>query len=116
MFPDASSMSYATSKRRQILGDIYNYEMNYYFISSSTFTDSLQKVFTASTIVAVIVGCPAFEVSVEFVQKQRTFARLVPLWGQLGGVHDTLHVPSKKKCRDVKSGDRAGHATRAHNF
>jgi hypothetical protein len=50
MFFDASFMSYVTSKRRWVLGDIYNYEMNFSFISSSTFADSLQKVFKASTL------------------------------------------------------------------
>jgi hypothetical protein len=50
MFSNATFMSYATSKRKQVFRDIYNYEMNHSFISSSTFADSLQKVFKASTL------------------------------------------------------------------
>jgi hypothetical protein len=46
---ETSFTSSATSQRRQVLDDVYYYEINYSFISSNTFADSLQ-VFEASTL------------------------------------------------------------------
>jgi hypothetical protein len=57
-------MSYATSKRRQVLGDIYNYEMDYSFISSSTIADSLQKVLKASTLHLMTFITPLLQIQV----------------------------------------------------
>jgi hypothetical protein len=88
MFSAASFMSYATSKKRNVLSDIYNYEMSYSFISSCTFADSLWKAFRVSTTtlhrLAETVGlCRTSEVCVEFVKKQSVFAQSVPPWCQL---------------------------------
>jgi hypothetical protein len=101
--------------------------MNYSFIYSSTFADSLQKVFKASTLNLITFITPSLQwlsdsaedlTSVLNLFKSSLYSHNQFLSGvNWGGVHDTLHMPpKKKKSRGVKSGDRAGHANQGRPF
>jgi hypothetical protein len=93
MFSDASFISYATSKRRQVFGDIYNYEKNYSFISSSTIANSLQTVLKASILhlITFITPLPQTQVSSRCADlHQPAEDEEIPFLGGVDEVEQTL--------------------------
>jgi hypothetical protein len=109
-------MSSATSKRRQVLRDIYNYEIYFKYLGGQ-FTEGIQNVYPEPdyihyTVIGVTVGLSVLNLFKRSVYSHNQFLSVVN-WG---GVHDTLHMPPEKKSRGIKSGDHAGHAKQRRPF
>jgi hypothetical protein len=126
VFSEATFMSYVTSKRRQVLRDIYNYEWiihvflqvrlrTFYRCSERlpwTWLHSLHRYSSECRTLSEHLRSVLNLFKNSNVYSHNQFLSGVN-WV---GVHDTLHMPPKKKSRGIKSGDRAGHANPRRTF